>query len=346
MHRPRTRLSRRALLLTGGSAAVAVSGGLLAGRLAGGPEESSRVGVFDAADTGEVLAPTRLAQTTVAQSFAFDDTRGEVYAVQLVQGGLRLPGERERFSSEVRARSGDLCVTRVPADGGDLQHMVLRGFGHGVSMGVQPTRSGVWLWTESDADPTTGYGRAVARIPFEPGAVLDSDDPAVRHHRPVPGSFANQPVYDAVEHRVMVAYQTARKPDRQWYAVYPADSFAAGRYEELYAVRQAGRKPDETFQGCALYGDHVYQVTGNEYTDGEGGNPRSSGGNTVLSAVDLRTGRVDGRAPVAAALSLPYREPEGLAVRVTDRPRLCVGFATGDSGDRRLTVHAFGPAGT
>ncbi|MEV7413777.1 signaling protein [Streptomyces sp. NPDC089919] len=346
MERRGPRLSRRALLLTGGSAAVAVGGGLLAGRrltdhgpAAGGPEP---VGSFDAAATRQVLAPTRLANTTVAQSFDFDPARGDLYAVQIVQGGMRLAGDGRRISGDERTLLGDLCVTRLPARGGPPEYMYLRGFGHGVSMGVQPGPTGVWLWTESDADPKTGYGRAVTRIPFRPGATLDSDDPSVRHHRPVPGSVANQPVYDAHGDRLMVAYRTPGEAGRQWYAVYRAADFAAGRYEELYAVRSAGRA-GETFQGCTLYGAHVYQLTGNEYTEDDGDNPPAEGGNAVLSAIDLRSGEVAGRAPVTAGRDLPYREPEGLAVRTTDRPRLCAGFATGPSGDRRLTVHSFEP---
>ncbi|MFJ5550111.1 signaling protein [Streptomyces sp. NPDC093225] len=340
------RLSRRTLLLTGGSAAVALSGGLLAGRsLLGGadPAPSTVVGAFDAAATREVVAPTALANTTVAQSFAFDSERGDLYAVQIVQGGLRLADEPDRVPADERGLLGDLCVTRIPADRTAPTSMYLRGFGHGVSMGVQPTRSGALLWVESDADPKTGYGRAVTRVAFRAGTTLDSGHPSVRHHRPVPGSFANQPVYDAVTRRLMVAYRTGSGTGAQWYAVYRADDFAAGRYDELYAVRAAGRTSDETFQGCALYGDHVYQLTGNEYTDADGDNPAASGGNALLSAVDLRTGKVAGRAPVTAAADLPYREPEGLAVLVTDRPRLCVGFATGAAGGRRFTVHSFAP---
>lgn len=281
--------------------------------------------------------------TTVVQSFAFDDTRGDLYAVQLVQGGLWLDGERARVPSADRSLNGDLCVTRVPLSGGlnETQFMYLRGFGHGVSFGVEPNRQGVWLWTESDADPETGYGRAVARIPFKAGTTLDSDDPSVRHHRPFPGSTANQPVLDLAGDRVMVSYWTTHKPAQQWYAVFRRDEFAAGRYQPLQAVRQVGRKGSETFQGCTLFGDHVYQLAGTAYTEEDGRNPPSSKGNARLSAMDLKTGEPAGRARVHSASGLSHREPEGLAVRLTDQPRLCVGFAVGDPGERMLTVHSF-----
>ncbi|MFD9302310.1 signaling protein [Streptomyces sp. NPDC060048] len=343
-------ISRRTMLLGGGATGVALTGALLTGRLSGAardrdlpePPSSPVVGVFDTSADQQLLAPTPLMNTTVVQSFAFDDTRGDLYAVQIVQGGLWLDDEPDRLTSAERSLNGDLCVTRVPVSGnGKTEYMYLRGFGHGVSIGIEPSRSGVWLWTESDADPKTGYGRAVARVPFKAGSTLDSDDPSVRHHRPVPGSVANQPVLDLVGDRVMVSYWTTDKPAQQWYSVYRRDEFLAGRYQELHAVRQVGRKTSETFQGCTLFGDHVYQLAGTAYTGADGRNPPSSKGNARLSAIDLRTGEPSGRARVYAASGLPHREPEGLAVQVTDQPRLCAGFAVGDSGDRTLTVHAF-----
>ncbi|WP_371618496.1 signaling protein [Streptomyces sp. NBC_00454] len=344
-------ISRRTLLLGGGTAAAALTGGLFAARFSGagwitdpGAEpDSPLVGAFDTRTDQQLLAPTSLMNTTVPQSFAFDDARGDVYAVQLVQGGLRLRGEDRQLPSDQRAAEGDMCVTRLPAPGtGDPQFMYLRGFGHGVSIGVQPHRSGVWIWTESDADPANGYGRAVARVPFREGTTLDSADPSVVHHRVSPGSQANQPVLDMAGGRVMVSYWPADDPSRQYYSVYRTEDFVAGRYTELYKVRQVGRKDSETFQGCALYGDVVYQLAGNSYTAKSGDNPRSRGGNTRLTAIDLTTGRPAGRATLTAGRELPYREPEGLSVRLTDPPRLCVGFGTGEAGGRMLAIHSFG----
>ncbi|WP_328332644.1 MULTISPECIES: phage baseplate protein [unclassified Streptomyces] len=336
--------SRRTALWAGVSAAAA-AGGLAGGRWYA-EQQAHGDGTFEAADRSQILAPTALHQTTVPQSFAFDDSRGDIYAVQLAQGGLRLPGEPYRLSSAEREKRGDLCVTRLSAGGRPSGHMFLRGFGHGVSLGVEPSASGALLWTESQADPATGYGRAVTRFPFRDGAVLDSDHPGLRHHRPVPGSLANQPSVDMAARRVMVSYWTVPAYGRrqQWYAVYAMADFLAGRYEPLHTVPQRGRGAAETFQGCVLYGDRVYQLAGNPYTRASGANPAVSGGNTRVTAIGLSGGPVPAPRRITVAGDLAYREPEGLAVRLAGGPRLCVGFATGSSRARMLAIHSCGRA--
>lgn len=341
--------SRRALLAAGGAGAVALSGGFVGARILSGmsdDEPEASVGDFGLTPSSELLAPSRLRFTTVAQSFAFDDTRADVYVAQLVGGGLRLPGESRRPTSAERARHGDLCVNRLSSGGTLTGHMILRGFGHGVSFGVEPTGSGVLLWTESQAHPRTGYGLAVTRVPFTDGAVLDSRDPSLVHHRPVPGSIANQPSLDLTARRVLVSYWTADAAGRrrQWYAVHDMDAFLDGRYEPRARTRQRGRGPKETFQGCALHGDHVYQLSGTSYTAASGDNPPGSGGNARVAAIDLRDSGAAISRRTTVARTLEHREPEGLAVRLTDGPRLCVGFATGPVRGRMFTVHGLGRA--
>ncbi|MFE2376106.1 hypothetical protein [Streptomyces sp. NPDC059398] len=336
--------SRRTALWAGVSAAAA-AGGVAGGLWFTEQRTDGRDGASEPAGRSQILAPTALHQTTVPQSFAFDDSRGDIYAVQLVQGGVRLPGEPRRLTSAERNRRGDLCVTRLSAGGRTLGHMFLRGFGHGVSLGVEPSASGVFLWTESQAHPDTGYGLAISRFAFRHAAVLDSGHPGLRHHRPVPGSLANQPSVDNATRRVMVSYWTvaAGGVRQQWYAVYGMDAFLAGRYEPLHTAPQRGRSTAETFQGCVLYGDRVYQLAGNAYTPSSGANPQISGGNTRVTAVDLRGGRPPAPRRITAGAGLAYREPEGLAVRRREGgPELCVGFATGGSRARMLAIHTCG----
>lgn len=349
----RRRAHSRRTALWAGVSVVAAAGGLAGGRWyterrphrdeAAGPAHQD--GGSGAADPSQILAPAELHQTTVPQSFAFDDSRDDIYAVQLVQGGVRLPGEPRRLSSTERDSRGDLCVTRLSASGQPRGHMFLRGFGHGVSLGVEPSASGVFLWTESQAHPRTGYGTAITRFAFRDGAVLDSDHPGLRHHRPVPGSLANQPSVDMAARRVMVSHWTvpAHGSRRQWYAVYGMDNFLAGRYAPLHTAPQRGRGAAETFQGCVLYGDRVYQLAGNAYTPASGANPPRSGGNTRVTVVELRGGRAPAPRRITAGAGLVYREPEGLAVRRSGGPRLCVGFAAGGSRARTLAIHSCGP---
>ncbi|OKJ75267.1 phage baseplate protein [Streptomyces sp. CB02460] len=334
--------SRRRALWAAGAGAAGVALAAATGRACTRRPALRRAGDFDLSEATEILAPSPLYHRTVAQSFAFDEERGDVYAAQIVQGGVRLPGETRAVTSAARSANGDLCVTRLSADGRRTGHMYLRGFGHGVSIGVEPHASGVLLWTESQAHPHTGYGRAIARFPFRDGAVLDTTDSRLRHHRPLPGSLANQPALDLVRGRVLVGHWAATGQGReQRYAVYGLDDFVRRRYEPLHVVRPAQLGPDETYQGCALHGDHVYQLTGDPYTGASDGNPPSSGGNVRVRAIRLTDGRTTEDVRVTIAADLAYREPEGLAVRRAGGPQLCTGFATGAAGDRQLAIHAF-----
>ncbi|MEV8567507.1 signaling protein [Streptomyces sp. NPDC051322] len=337
-------ISRRSLLWAGGAVTAAVAtGGVVAGREAADPEPHTparAAGEFAIASPSQVLSATALHDVTGPQSFAFDDTRGDLYAVQQMQDGLWLAGEPKPVGYAARLRHGDMCVSRLSRTGSLLGHMYLRGFGHGVSLGIEPSGSGVMLWVESQADPATGYGRSVARIPFSDGAVLDSASPSVRHHTPLPGTLRNEPALDVAGGRALISHWAGKE---HRYAVYRMSDFAAGRYEPMHTVRDIARHKGEPFQGGALHGDFIYQLTGNPYSDASGGNPPGSGGNTYISAIDLRTGKMAGRHRVTVDPLLTFREPEGLAVQLSPKPRLCMGFSTKVPGRRNLSVYGFTP---
>ncbi|MDF6018116.1 signaling protein [Streptomyces sp. JH34] len=331
-------VSRRALLLAGGGtvAAATAAGVVLARREKQTPPPPGAVGLFDIDAAAELLRPTPLHDITGPQSIAFDE-HGRMYALQVMQGGIRLPDEERPASGKARRLAGDMCVTAYARGGAAAGHMYLRGFGHGISMGVEPSGDGPLLWVECDADTGTGYGRAVARVPFHHGTVLDSTSPSVRHHRPLPGSHRIHPAVDVAGGRVLLSHRAGRS---QRYTVYALDDFLSGSYKPLADLRNHALRGGETLQGCAVHGDHIYQLTGTPYTDPEGANPPEGGGNTYVSAIDVRSGRTIGRRKVSVAPHLPFREPEGLAVRPGARPELCVAFSV-KSGDRRnVAVYA------
>jgi hypothetical protein len=89
-----------------------------------------------------------------------------------------------------------------------------------------------------------------------------------------------------------------------------------------------------TFQGYTAYGEHLYLLDGNAYSDG---NPDP--GNTHVSSVSFNGGPLT-RVITKAGRSLTYREPEGMAVYRTDagETRLCLGFASGGPGARRANI--------
>ncbi|MFE5734503.1 signaling protein [Streptomyces sp. NPDC056528] len=344
MAHPGSGSSRRTLLIAGTAALAA--GGLGGLALWGDAmtEDSENApapalaGGFDIARPTRLWRPTALSDTTGPQSLAFDDVRQDVYAVQLVQGGLTLADdEDEPVDADRRKRAGDLCVTRFSRSGERLGRMYLRGFGHGLSMGVEPRGDTVRLWVESR--PKSGYGRAVARVRFADGTVLDGDDPAVRHHPIAPeGATRVHPAVDMAGERLLVGY---RQGAVRGYTVHRLRDVVADDYAPVHRIARAPYLEDETFQGCALYGDHVYQLTGNPYSKADGRNPRDSGGNTFVSAVDVRTGAPAGRQRVTVDRELRYREPEGVAVRLAPDPVLCMGFSVKTADRRKLALYGF-----
>lgn len=345
-----TPFSRRTLLFAGGAVAAGITASSLAWSRDGEPDEPDvtdeqnglpRIaGEFDMHSGTEVLAPARLFNTTGPQSFAFDDANGLVYTLQTLQAGIRLSDEDEPLAASDRKDAGDMCLTRMTAAGKITGHMYLRGFGHGISFAVEPAGKRTHLWVEGKADPRTGYGRSVARTPFKDGAILDSSDAAVTHFDPVPGASDVSPSLDLAGGRVLVSHE--RGGERR-FAVYQMEDFLAGRTESAQFVKAGVQvKEEEWFQGCALHGNFIYILTGNPYTDKNGKNPRKSGGNTYISAIDVTTGMAQGRHRVTVAPDLPFREPEGMAVTLAGgRVGLCIGFSVKIEDRRELTLYRF-----
>lgn len=260
-----------------------------------------------------------LKEPTILQSFAFDEANEHLYVLQLTRGG---------------STAGDLCLNRLDHRGKRLGHMYLRGFGHGVAMGVQHTSDGtVWIWTEADAKG--GYGSGVTRFRFFDGAVRTREDVKVR--RPIPGSTHNQPSVCMASRRIAVRHRVDDKPR---YRIWDLDAFVARDYSEPVAdFPQTGTHPDPKipFQGYALHGDHLYQLAGTAYDAKT--NPPAKRGNAHLSCLDIRTGELLDRQRTEAGYSLDHREPEGVAVRRGSEPRLCLGLASGQEGARRFSIY-------
>ncbi|MFE2880647.1 signaling protein [Streptomyces roseus] len=344
-----THFSRRNLLFAGGAVAAGLTTGGLSWALRTGADEQDdegpvdpgpTAGVFDMRTGAQLLPQTPLFNTTGPQSFAFDDTNGQVYVLQTVEAGIRLGDEEEPVGSGDRKTSGDMCLTRLSSSGKTLGYMYLRGFGHGISCGVEPTGQRTYIWVEGRADTASGYGRTVVRVPFKDGSVLDSSDDSVRHFDPVPDSTEVSPALDLPGGRVLVSHEQGGV---HRFSVYGMADFLAGRFDAAQVLKARVQvKQEEWFQGCALYGDHVYVLTGGPYTGKDGDNPRKSGGNTYVSAIDVRTGKAQGRHHVTVAPDLVYREPEGIAVAMAGgRPALCVGFSVKTQDRRELALYRY-----
>ncbi|MGW0764280.1 phage baseplate protein [Streptomyces sp. NPDC002676] len=321
----------------GASAAIARSRGAARNDATPGSIAASKRFDLTAGSTA-LLREFQLSGTRVLQSFAFDNTRGHLFTVQLVDDGLQLPGETQTYSGDDREANGDLCLTRLDTSGRILGTMYLRGFGHGVQIGVETTSSGSYLWTEThnirtlnpDGVTYTGWGDRLARFKFANGTVLTADSPALTQYTLESGVDRTTCTIDPVNNRLAVR---CRVSGAFRYRLYDLAAFKSGGRTPLADVAQpADLQPGYTdvFQGFASYGSYLYLLAGSAY--GSNGST-SPDGNTFITTVDWNTGALVEQKLTKAGQSLLYREPEGMAIQIPDPAnpqavRLCSGWAS------------------
>ncbi|HEU5079469.1 MAG TPA: hypothetical protein VFT72_09655 [Opitutaceae bacterium] len=266
----------------------------------------------------------------VMQSFAFNPLNGEIYAVQV-------EGTNERGTSRQHWENGDLELTRLSADGDEvLGYMFLEGFGHGVSMGVEPEGDTVYLWTEVDSRPIddgSGRGTKIGRFRFVNGKTLKHDDVDIAKFVVAEDAIYITPSLNMAGGLFMARYASAKRGGRM--ALFRlADVKAGGTPKPIYDVPMPKRLG--TFQGYCMDGERVYLLTGQAYT---AANPPP--GNAEIFCVDWKTGRVIERGRTDIFGEQVHREPEGMAIRVREdgARELCVGFASSISrSDSRRVI--------
>ncbi|TDC23029.1 hypothetical protein E1265_14010 [Streptomyces sp. 8K308] len=259
----------------------------------------------------------------VLQSFAYDNDRQQIYFVQYDS------------TNTDPARVGDLWVTRTDVTGNQLGAMRLRGFGHGVQIGVEPYRGEAYLWTEWRTG-LDGYGTRIGRFRFANGATLAADDPSIQDRTPAVGGpmIEPQPAIDPWTNRLLVRFKVAADTPR--IVVFDLDDARAGRLGSAHRLAERALPSrgawgaDHPFQGFAGCGRYVYLLEG------------AVGGDAHLTAVDLNDegqSTVVDRFVTDAGQSLAGREPQGMAVWiVSGAPRLAFGFHSNSRGLRQATV--------
>ncbi|MDQ1914834.1 hypothetical protein RAC89_31100 [Paenibacillus sp. GD4] len=285
----------------------------------------------------ELFRDKALHNGTVLQSFAFDNVNQHIYVVQLMAGGQQLPGETAPVSGANRDKNGDLTLTQLDMEGNKLGYMFLKGFGHGVQIGVETVGDKAYLWTETDSvtEGSSGWGTQIARFPFENGKILTPSSPELEKHRLVEGADRTTVNIDAATGQLTMRY---RKDGSFRFGVYPLEEVKKGNYTPIADVPQP---TVGTFQGFASYGGYLYLLEGNAY--GSSGSVAPEG-NTYITAVDWKTGEVLDKELMTAGQSLTFREPEGMAIRIPDlrhphKAELSFGFATNFTPNRWASIY-------
>lgn len=295
--------------------------------------------MFDlSASASELIRDKELHNGTVQQSFAIDDVNQHIYVVQLMAGGQQLPDETGPVSGSQRDKNGDLTLTQLDMSGNKLGHMFLKGFGHGVQIGVETEGKTAYLWTETDSvtEGSSGWGTQLARFPFENGKILTPSSPELEKHRMVEGADRTTVNIDQAHGLLTMRY---RKDGAFRFSVYDLERVKQNEYEPIADVAQPSVG---TFQGFASYGGYLYLLEGNAY--GSNGSVAPEG-NTYITAVDLNDGEVVDKQLILAGDTLTFREPEGMAIRIPDpkhpqKAELCFGFASSFTPLRLANIYS------
>ncbi|UWE12957.1 phage baseplate protein [Actinacidiphila bryophytorum] len=324
-NRPKHSASRRRLLRLGGAVAVAAAVGatvpfIHAGDAQATVDNSSRF-KLDGAGGNPILLKS-LAANWVLQSFAYDNTHQHIYFVQV------------NSVNTDPDHVGDLWITKTDTAGRILGSMALHRFGHGVSIGVEPSGSGAYLWTEWKSS-AGGFGTKIGRFKFVDGATLAPDSAAVQDRTPqLTGVHSPQAAIDPSTDRVWYRYKTSTGDAR--IVGYKLADAVAGRLTSGYrlaerALPSRGSWGDANpFQGYAVYGRYAYLLEG------------VAKGDAYISVIDLNASGqslVVDRWPTTAGQSLSNREPEGMAIWLSPAgPRLAFGFESNTGGKRQASV--------
>jgi hypothetical protein len=230
-------------------------------------------------------------------------------------------------------------LTKLDLAGNKLGYMYLKGFGHGVQIGVETEGDTAYVWTETDsvAEGSSGWGTQIARFKFEDGKILTPDSAELEKYRLIDGADRTTVNIDAANGLLTMRY---RKDGVFHFALFNLADVKQHRFTPVADVPQPAMG---TFQGFASYGGYLYLLEGNAY--GSNGSTAPAG-NTYITVVDVNTGEVTDKQLVSAGESLTYREPEGLAVRIPDmkhpqKAELALGFASNFTPNRLANVYFY-----
>lgn len=257
-----------------------------------------------------------LYERTVLQSFAFDNINRKIYTVQLMPGGKQLSNEKGPISGAKRALSGDLVLTKLDLNGNKQGYMYLKGFGHGVSIGVESQGNQVYIWIESDAktsDGESGWGSSFTRFLFENGKTLSTKSGRLEKFFPVPGAEEISISIDQAYDILVMQY----KKDNVFH--FRSFAFSQVKKHHFKVLADVHRPKTGIFQGFASFGRYLYTLEGTPY--GYSGSVKPIG-NTYITIMDLLTGKVIEKRLITVASELPYREPEGMDILIDDIHRL------------------------
>lgn len=324
-------IGRRGLMRAGGvatAALIAGAGSLPAAAPAGAALPNSFRFHLPGAGDNPVWKKS-LHANWVMQSFAYDNTRQHIYFLQC--------------SPDQVNQRGYMQVTKTDVYGKKLGWMMLRGFGHGVSIGVEPSGGGVHLWTETHVNPNGAFGTRVGRFPFVHDTSIDSAHASIQNVTPRIRDTVSSPQAAIDPYHQRVAYRYSDGTSHRIVVFTLADARAGEAVENdttdnrlaerrLPTHAELGLDPkDQAFQGWTFCGRYAYLLYG------------SVNKASYIATVDLNASGGQHFTPVhrsGTGISLPGREAQGMAIWMPTGagPRLAFGYHSNTDGVRQSSV--------
>ena len=277
-----------------------------------------------------LLDAKALKHPTVMQSFAYDPYNNDLYTMQVMSG---------------ESAEGNLVVTKNPRSG-NPDYMVLNGFGHGATMGLQKnsSTSGVYLWVESHSVENSkgdGNGTRIARVKWSNKARPGVNNPLVTDLTP-PNAVGHTPRPVVDQKNGLLVVRTTSGHTYTFTAYTLTDAAAKVWTKPVYTttvpqMKVPGSSTDYMVsQGTTAFGNYVYLYWGENYD-------KAPAGNTYLQSYKIVNGKaatLEQSKHTEAYKSLDFREPEGINVYKSrsSAPVLAFGFASGKSGARKATI--------
>jgi len=272
----------------------------------------------------------KLGNPKVPQAWAVDNILGFLFVAQL---------KNETWSD----RRGDLLITRIRiSDKKIMGTMTLRGFGHGIALGVQPEPNskqkpkGSWLWLEcgpiilvNGGSGISGRGTRIVRLMFVPGREVicnskgefSANQGTKRHILPattVLSISGKRPAAVSVDAESnLLIYK-----DGSSYTIFRMTDVV--KNENPIPITQTNIGGSGTFQGFVIREQWIYILRG------------ASGEKPTITRYDTTNGNSVTEPTSATDNRKGYFEPEGIGFI---DGILSWGLSTGIPGARRLTIY-------
>ena len=258
-----------------------------------------------------------LASTSVMQSFDIDIDRNILYFSQLKANTM-----------------GDIVITKLDiATNNILGSMELKNFGHGTNICVEEDGLDVYIWMECNGiEHSDGriWGNRVCRFKFEDG-VIATNTYGVEYDL-LPGHVGLSPSIDKERNHLMIK---SKYNGVVYFNVFDYKSVINNNPVKLYQIENPVGVNVISHQGHDIFKNYIYNWEGVKKSDEQD--------STAYLTVFNFKGNIKYRKLITIEPDLIYREAEGIKVKQisTDKHNLFIGFAIGNTGDRKANIYKY-----